>query len=120
MITRILTQYPALITTFTVGVLLLLGVMVGYLWAQRNDLLTTRVRKSHARTTRERLRAIYNLTVNLINTLNYERVLDIALDMSSTAFSEDSTFSRSEATRSVSHCVARRVASNFASSCETM
>ena len=28
MLTRILTQYPALLTTFTVGVLLLLGVMV--------------------------------------------------------------------------------------------
>ncbi len=37
---------------------------------------------------RDRMRAVYNLTASLINTLNYERVLEIALDMATTAFAE--------------------------------
>lgn len=70
---------------------LILGAGLGY-WVSRRG---TRPRKTAGsaarnggRTERERLRSIYNLTATMINTLNYERVLDIALDMSTNAFAE--------------------------------
>jgi signal transduction histidine kinase len=80
--------YSTLLTAVVIGVILVIGVLVGYIWAQKNDLLRIRSPETVTHTTPERLRAIYNLTVSLINTLNYERVLDIALDMSTTAFAE--------------------------------
>ncbi|HUF38578.1 MAG TPA: GAF domain-containing sensor histidine kinase [Anaerolineales bacterium] len=77
-----------LVSAIILGTILVIGVFVGYIWAQRNDGLRSRIRRPPVRMPRERLRAIYNLTVSLTNTLNYERVLDIALDMSTTAFAE--------------------------------
>ena len=41
-----------------IGAILVAGVLVGYIWAQRNDLLRARIRRAGARTTRERLRAL--------------------------------------------------------------
>ena len=72
-------------------VLLLLGVGVGYFISRGGaDRLRSvaRQRVPWRRQERERLRAIYKLTASLINTLNYERVLEIALDMSSAAFAD--------------------------------
>jgi signal transduction histidine kinase len=81
-------ENATLISAFIIGVILLVGVLVGYIWARRNEVLHVPTPRAQTNTTPERLRAIYNLTVSLITTLNYEHVLDIALDMSTTAFAE--------------------------------
>ncbi len=71
---------------------LLLGVLGGYFWARRGTkntkstgISSTARQGAHSLSMDERWRQIYRLTTALSNTLNYERVLDTALDLGATA-----------------------------------
>ena len=61
---------------------LLLGAYGGYRWLNGRSL----PRKKKSGPPRESLRRFHELSTTLIQTINYERVLDIALDMSLAAF----------------------------------
>lgn len=67
---------------FIGAVCLLLGAYGGHLWSNRGLLNL----KKNSRPPRESLRRFHALSTTLIQTINYERVLEIALDMSLAAF----------------------------------
>lgn len=73
-----------------------IGLIFGYYWSRLRSLRQTRekirqsTREAIIRTESERLRAIYDLVTTLSATLNYQRVLDKALDLTTTALSNAS------------------------------
>jgi len=71
-------------------VFLIFGLMAGYYWGQRNK---NAARKKKGEQVSEgwmddRWKQIYRLTTDLSNTLNYEKLLDTALDLSSAALTQ--------------------------------
>ncbi len=73
------------------GILLILGLSVGYRFGQHNKKGKARQKKdervSDARMD-ERWKQIYQLSTDLSNTLNYEKLLDTALDLSAAALTQ--------------------------------
>jgi signal transduction histidine kinase len=75
-------------------VFLIVGVIVGFvaqqvgrqLW-RRRDLEISRAEKAE-RIERERIKALYNITSSMTANLNYQRVLDMALDLTNSALAE--------------------------------
>jgi signal transduction histidine kinase len=78
-----------------VGAMLLLGALFAFLSraliSQLRLSRTTQIeaQEKHQQLENKRLRAIYNLTATINATLNYQRVLESALDLSTRALSDD-------------------------------
>lgn len=64
-----------------------LAQQMGYLLRQRRAEELSRVDEEE-RIERERIKALYNITASMTATLNYQRVLDMALDLTASALSE--------------------------------
>ncbi len=88
-------QRTILYAAITAVVTLLIAAVLGYLCSRlikvmrrsRQSQLDALLRKQHLEN--ERLRTIYSLTTTLAGTLNYQRVLDTALDISLKALNPD-------------------------------
>ena len=72
-------------------VLLVLGLTVGFMFGQRSRRGKTRLKKDERGSDGwmdERWKQIYQLSTDLSNTLNYEKLLDTALDLSAAALTQ--------------------------------
>lgn len=82
-------------------ILLISGLGIGYFWGQQNRAggVKTRAKNDAYGNTSPRLderwKKIYELSTDLSNTLNYEKLLDTALDLSSAALSQENNAANS-------------------------
>ena len=79
---------PLALVFFIVGVIAgFVAQQVGYQLWRRRDLEISRAEKAE-RIERERIKALYNITSSMTANLNYQRVLDMALDLTNSALAE--------------------------------
>ncbi|NJN44202.1 MAG: hypothetical protein HC806_05415, partial [Anaerolineae bacterium] len=84
-------SFPNDMLFFGIGVvgifLLIFGLIIGYFIGQRKKNVLARQSRRNS-STDDRWKKIYELTTDLGNTLNYEKLLDTALDLSAAALTQ--------------------------------
>lgn len=88
-ILRTLLENESLFYGLTGGFLIILSLAAGYMFGQRNRKGKTREKKDeHSLGADDRWKKIYQLSTDLSNTLNYEKLLDTALDLSAAVLTQ--------------------------------